>query len=308
MSNSVDGAHDPERLEFIYPQWSVSPRVHACTTTRVGGVSTGPYAGLNLATHVGDDPGQVAANRQRLVAALNLPAKPLWLEQVHGTEVLVIDGQTMTAEQAPSCSGMGAAASVFADEQVGFSNGAGKAHKHQMMENAERDFRDTEIAQAPCADASLTHEPGHVCAVLTADCLPVLLCERHGRAVAAAHAGWRGLLAGVIERTVEGLAQSPENIAAWLGPAIGPRAFEVGPEVREAFLARDAAAAAAFKPSLGGAWLADLYSLARQRLAQVGVNAISGGDFCTFSDPARFYSYRLDGRTGRMASLIWLEP
>jgi hypothetical protein len=156
------------------------------------------------------------------------------------------------------------------------------------------------------ADASHTDRPGIVCAVLTADCLPLLLCDRDGHHVAAVHAGWRGLLNGVIERTIAAM-DTEQGLHAWLGPAIGPQAFEVGEEVREAFVAEDAAAEAAFAPSPGGRWLADIYALARRRLQRVGVHSISGGGHCTYSDPARFYSYRRDGKTGRMASLIWIE-
>jgi YfiH family protein len=161
-------------------------------------------------------------------------------------------------------------------------------------------------AAAGCrADAAYTAEEGVVCAVLTADCLPLLLCDRQGRRVAAVHAGWRGLLEGVIEQTVARMGVG-DGLLAWLGPAIGPQAFEVGEEVRTAFVAVDAAAGDAFVPSASGRWLADLYRLARQRLARAGVLAVYGGDLCTFSDAERFYSYRRDGRTGRMASLIWL--
>lgn len=161
------------------------------------------------------------------------------------------------------------------------------------------------------ADASVTAQPGRVCAVLTADCLPLLFCDRKGTAVAAAHAGWRGLAAGVIEATVAELAVAPEALLVWLGPAIGPAAFEVGEEVRQAFVAHDAQAAAAFTVSGtsatdSGRWLADLYALARQRLQRLGVTQIYGGGLCTYTDQQRFYSYRRDGTTGRMASLIWL--
>lgn len=158
------------------------------------------------------------------------------------------------------------------------------------------------------ADAGVTGEPGRVCAVLTADCLPVLFCDRSGSRVGAAHAGWRGLEGGVLEATVSAMGIPPGELMAWLGPAIGNGAFEVGPEVREAFLARDAGAASAFRPSPSGRWLADLYALARRRLDRIGVTAIHGGGLCTFSDPRRFYSFRRDGRTGRMATLIWLAP
>lgn len=160
----------------------------------------------------------------------------------------------------------------------------------------------------PCqADAAYTDQPGVVCAVLTADCLPLLLCDRAGTRVAAVHAGWRGLANGVIERALESFAASGGDLMAWLGPAIGPRAFEVGDEVRAEFVAHDAAAKAAFQPARAGHWYADLYTLARQRLSARAVSAVYGGDYCTYTDAARFYSYRRDGSTGRMASLIWLE-
>jgi polyphenol oxidase len=148
--------------------------------------------------------------------------------------------------------------------------------------------------------------PGTVCAVLTADCLPVLLCDRAGTRVGAAHAGWRGLADGVIEATVAALNLPASGLMAWLGPAIGPRAFEVGDEVRNTFISRNPAAAAAFEPN-GERWHADLYRLAHQRLAALGITEIHGGEWCTFEDSARFYSYRRDGATGRMATLIWLE-
>jgi YfiH family protein len=159
----------------------------------------------------------------------------------------------------------------------------------------------------PEADASLTTQPAVVCAVLTADCLPVLFCDRAGSRVAIAHAGWRGLSAGVLEATVRALQLPAEDILAWLGPAIGPRAFEVGDEVRQAFCAVDANASAAFVASRSGHWHADLYQLARQRLVRAGVTAVSGGDRCTFTEVDSFYSFRRDGTTGRMASLIWLQ-
>ncbi len=159
---------------------------------------------------------------------------------------------------------------------------------------------------AAAADASFTHSIDVVCAVMTADCLPLLFCNRQGTVVAAAHAGWRGLLDGVIEATLLRMGVAATDLLVWLGPAIGPSAFEVGNEVRDAFIAHDAVAAAAFKPSPGGRWLADIYQLARQRLEVVGVTAVYGGGCCTYSDTERFYSYRRDGVTGRMASLIWI--
>jgi YfiH family protein len=239
---------------FLVPGWTVPARVRAAMTTRTGGVSVAPYASFNLASHVGDDPAAVLENRRRLRDALSLPAEPAWLEQVHGSGVVVLPA----AVQAP-------------------------------------------------ADASVTFTRGEVCAVLVADCLPVFLAGRTGDRVGIAHAGWRGLAAGVVEATIAALACVPEELVAWLGPSIGPRAFEVGPEVRDAFLAQDAGAAAAFHPGRAGRWLADLPGLARRRLAAAGVTAVSGGDLCTHTDAARFYSFRRDGATGRMAALAWLD-
>jgi hypothetical protein len=160
-------------------------------------------------------------------------------------------------------------------------------------------------AQVP-ADAAVTFSPGNVCAVLVADCLPVVLASRSGDRVGIAHAGWRGLAAGVVEATVRALDCRADSLVAWLGPSIGPDEFEVGPEVRDAFLARDPGAAAAFRPGCADRLLADLPALARRRLAAAGVTAVHGSGLCTHADPARFYSYRRDGATGRMAALVWL--
>lgn len=254
-------------LEWLVPDWPAPPWVRAAATTRRGGVSLGAYAGFNLGDHVGDDPARVRANRQLLRAALGLPAEPVWLRQVHGCAV--------------ACAATGG--------ESGEATGG-------------------EPGGAACeADAAVAIGPGSVCAVLTADCLPLLLTDRAGTRVAAIHAGWRGLVAGVIEAAVARLAAPPGDVLAWLGPAIGAAAFEVGGEVRARFIAADPRAAAAFAPVGGDKWLADLYLLARQRLAALGVAGIWGGDRCTYRDPERFYSYRRDGVTGRMASLIWLE-
>lgn len=157
------------------------------------------------------------------------------------------------------------------------------------------------------ADASVAHQRGSVCAVMTADCLPVLLCDESGTVVGAAHAGWKGLAAGVLETTVQAMGVAPHMLMAWFGPAISQRAFEVGEEVRAEFIAHHAQAAEAFLPGVGGKWLADIYLLARQRLNALGVTRVYGGECCTYSDPARFYSYRRDGVTGRMGTFIWLE-
>ncbi|MFZ2267338.1 MAG: peptidoglycan editing factor PgeF [Azonexus sp.] len=162
-------------------------------------------------------------------------------------------------------------------------------------------------AHRPEADAACGRQPGAVCAVMTADCLPVLFCDRAGTVVAAAHAGWRGLQAGVLEATLAAMAVPAGEILVWLGPAIGPEAFEVGDEVRAAFVLADPAAAEAFRAHGAGKWLADIYLLARQRLQAAGIFSISGGGLCTVGDAVRFFSYRRDGVTGRMATLIWLE-
>ncbi|MBK1692233.1 hypothetical protein CKO33_08635 [Ectothiorhodospira mobilis] len=157
------------------------------------------------------------------------------------------------------------------------------------------------------ADAAIARRPGVVCAVLTADCLPVCLCDRAGEEVAVAHAGWRGLAAGVLEATVAAFTRPPEALLAWLGPAIGPAAFEVGPEVRRAFVQQDPGMACAFTPARGDRWLADLQALARARLIACGVGEVHGMTACTHGEAGRFFSYRRDGRTGRMATLIWRE-
>lgn len=171
--------------------------------------------------------------------------------------------------------------------------------------------RDHAAATPPIADAFVTDRPGVVAAIMVADCIPVLFCEREGRVVAAAHAGWRGLAAGVLENTVAAMGVDPGRLVAWMGPAIGPDAFEVGSEVRAAFVeaACGEGAAARFRPSPAGRWLCDLTGLARDRLARLGVGQVCGGGLCTASDPGRFYSHRRDAlRTGRMAALVWLEP
>ncbi|MGO0308004.1 peptidoglycan editing factor PgeF [Endozoicomonas acroporae] len=169
--------------------------------------------------------------------------------------------------------------------------------------DANADHQETE------ADASVSRQPGAACAVLTADCLPVLFCNLEGTVVAAAHAGWKGLVAGVLEATVHSMAVPPQTVMAWLGPAIGQHNFEVGPEVREQFLAEDAGCSEAFIPGRGDRWFADLYLLARRRLSRLGINKVYGGEFCSYDQSDLFYSYRRDGNaSGRMASLIWRVP
>ena len=159
----------------------------------------------------------------------------------------------------------------------------------------------------PEADASVTTTPGTVLAILTADCLPVVFAAPGGGEIAAAHAGWRGLCAGVLEATVAAMRTPADKLVAWLGPAAGPQAYEIGEEVFAAFVSRDAGAGAAFAPTRPGHWKVDLYALARRRLAAVGVTQVHGGAFCTISDPARFFSHRRDGRSGRIATVAWIE-
>ena len=236
----------------ITPDWPAPARVKSLMTTREEGVSAEPYASWNLGDHVQDDSLAVAANRALL--RQNLPAEPVWLNQVHGTLV------------------------VQADAVIG----------------------------VPDADAAFTRQPGTVCAVLTADCLPVLFCARDGSVVAAAHAGWRGLAAGVLEATVTAMRVPSNEVLVWMGAAIGPTAFTIGSEVRDTFISTHPESTVAFSPHQGK-WKADIYRLARIRLASVGVADVYGGDHCTVNEVKSFFSYRRSGRTGRMASLIWIE-
>lgn len=243
-------------LDVVRVDWPAPAQVRAVQTCRSGGVSRAPYDSLNLADHVGDAPADVAENRRRLRDRLRLPAEPLWLQQVHGRDVVRLP--------------------------VGGS--------------------------APEADASWTSQAGIVCAVLTADCLPVLFCADDGSAVAAAHAGWRGLAAGVLEATVAAMPVAAHRLHAWLGPAIGPQAFEVGAEVRSRFVDANPGLACCFVPGRGrDRWFADLYDLARLRLRDAGVQSVHGGGACTFRERATYYSYRRDGACGRMASLVWID-
>lgn len=168
-------------------------------------------------------------------------------------------------------------------------------------------LEDLGASEVPRADTAITSAAERVCAVLTADCMPLLLCDESGATVAAAHAGWRGLAAGVIERAVAAFGSDPASLLAWMGPTIGPEAFEVGTEVREAFLAADPQADEAFRAHRPGKYLADLYHLARQRLARCGVERIHGGGYCTLAEGERFFSYRRAPKSGRMGAFIWIS-
>lgn len=260
-----------EALPVITAAWPAPAHIRAVSTTRGGGTSDAPHASLNLGHNTADDPGAVQHNRARVRAALNLPGEPLWLNQVHGDAVLT-------------------------------------AKDHAAARAASSVVPTADACAAPIAGPGASP----VCAILTADCLPVLFCDRAGTWIAAAHAGWRGLAAGILPHTCEAMAVPPEEILAWMGPGIGAAAYEVGPEVRETFVTADPGnesyfearetAPEGFKQTR---YLADLYGIARRQLLAAGVGAVYGGEHCTLTEAERFFSFRRDGETGRMASLIW---
>ena len=179
-----------------------------------------------------------------------------------------------------------------------------QVHGNRVVHLGSDDF----AAGPPQADAVIGRLPGHICMVRTADCLPVLLCSSDGREIAAIHAGWRGMAAGVIEATVAGMKSVPSSLLAWRGPAIPQAAYEVADDVYEAFVDENPVAASAFASNASGRWQADLYKLAKQRLGRAGVYNVNGGGLCTYADPEHFYSYRRDGDTGRMQSFVHLKP
>ena len=267
-----------EKLNFIIPNWPAPKNVHALQTNRYtasgdgtkNGFSLAPYDSLNLGSHVKDNPMHVAQNRQLL--SQFLPSEPVWLNQVHGINVVSLD--EITTAQTYCVADSGCADCV------------------------------------PSADASFTTRNNVVCVTMTADCLPIIICDTAGTTVASIHAGWRSLCDGVIEATILSmrakLPAKPANLMAWLGPAIGSNAFEVGAEVRAQFMAKDAKAEFAFKKH-GNKYLADIYQIATQRLNHLGVTQIYGGGRCTFTEKDQFFSFRRDGATGRMATLIWLS-
>ena len=280
---------------WIEADWPAPPGVRAITTRRFGaGVSAAPFDSFNLGTRNGDQADAVAENRRQLAAMLELPSPPRWLRQVHGVDVANFDadvGAAIAGNEAASGRGYRRSCVGGVDEPA-----APAATKHVTD------------AHEPEADAALTATPGTVLAILTADCLPLVFAARDGREIAAAHAGWRGLADGVIEATVNAMRSAPEQLQVWLGPAAGPAAYEVGSEVRDALLAHDARAESAFAPTRPGHWKVDLYALARRRLAALGIEqtAIFGGGRCTISEPEHFFSHRRDGRSGRIATLIWM--
>ncbi|MFM2588969.1 peptidoglycan editing factor PgeF [Vibrio sp. TBV020] len=241
-------------MEMIIPNWPAKAHVKAFASTRGEGFSIGPYQGLNLGTHVGDDQAMVLKNRSALQQAAKMPTAPIWLNQTHSSVVLEVSEPTK-----------------------------------QILD----------------ADGLYTASSGVVCSAMTADCLPVLLTNTDGTQVAAVHAGWRGLANGIVENAV---AKFDGDVMAWIGPAIGQPAFEVGQDVVEAFTAIVPDAQQAFTAKTQpGKWLANMNILVTQRLNRVGVELVYYSNLCTFEDESRFYSYRRDGITGRQATFIWIE-
>jgi hypothetical protein len=275
----------------IEPDWPAPARVRSAFTLRTGGVSGAPYDSLNVGAHVADVSTAVEENRRRVRERLRLPGEPVWLQQVHGVEVADLD---VIAE--PLARGGGAIAeSAHLSTSVEAAAPLGAAGALPLSPGVLR------------ADAVVTRAPGRVCAIQVADCMPVLFAARDGSAVGAAHAGWRGLAGGVLEEAVRHLGVPAAQLIAWLGPTIGQQHFEVGDEVRAAFVSHDPDAVSAFEPNARGRWQCDLYSLARRRLVALGIRDVFGGGWCTYADAARFFSYRRDGQCGRMAALIWIE-
>jgi polyphenol oxidase len=254
---------------LIHPTWPRPAHIGAIVTTRTAeGSSSPPFDTANLATHVGDDPAVVALNRRNLETSLGL-APITWLSQVHGMQVCDLDD----------------------------------ANRFALAKHPTQARPDT-----PIADAAITRTPGKVCAVLTADCLPVLFCDTRSEVVAAAHAGWRGLADGVLEATVQAMRVDYASIHAYIGPAIGPVNFEVGEEVLDVFVSNLSTSSQCFTRNARGRWQADLPRLARMRLQQMGLQMITESGICTASNLQQFYSHRAEnGTTGRFASMVWIK-
>lgn len=252
---------------WIVPNWKVNSNIHALTTIKVNNI---PF---NLGLYPeGVDPKQVLANRQFLQQAANLPQQPLWLKQVHGRTV------------------------INANDYIHPENGG--IHFPFNYEHYENSL--------PKADGSIAFEKNQVLVVLTADCLPVLLCDKEGKAISVLHAGWRGLASGIIEAAIQKLDLPSNRITAWLGPAIGPDVFEVREDAKSLFSPEDHQIG--FRQINDEQWLVDMYSIARFRFNALGISNqdIYGGEFCTYSDPTRFYSFRGAKERGNMATLIWM--
>lgn len=287
---------------MLEANWDAPANVHAFTTLRFGaGSSQAPFDSFNLGNARaadGDDPAVVARNRAELVECAGLPSLPRWLRQVHGTRVLRFGAETHPHPSPPGPQAQPSGVRSSADQW------SASARPHPLEGEGARTGAGAEAE--PEADAAVTAMPGVVLAIVTADCLPVVFAARDGGEVGAAHAGWRGLAVGVLEETVAAMSTMPGDLVAWLGPAAGPDAYEIGEEVFDAFVARDPRAQAAFTATRPGHWRIDMYELARQRLADAGVTAVHGGGLCTISDPRRFFSHRRDGRSGRIATLAWI--
>ena len=273
--------------------------VRAFTTLRHGaGASLAPFDTFNLGNFRGpdaDDPAVVMRNRAELVERFGLPSSPHWLKQVHGTTVMRFydprphSGPSTREGHNVLHAGEGANLGAAGPPLPRAGEGRGEGE--------------------PEADASVTSTAGVVLAILTADCLPVVFAAKDGRELAAAHAGWPGLSNGMLEATLAAMRTPASGVVAWIGPCAGPKRYEVGRNVFDAFVVQDAGAETAFAPTREGHWRADLPALARRRLAAAGMDPadIHGGDLCTISDPARFFSHRRDGRSGRIATIAWLD-
>lgn len=257
-----------DQVQFIKPDWDAPANVVALSTNRLGGTSLGCYQSLNLGRHVGDEPESVAENRARLTKSAGLVRSPYWLDQVHGTRILTV----------------GSAESGTISE--GLENGA-----------------PLDGSPAPRADGAITSVANTVCVVMTADCMPLLLCNRSGTKVAALHVGWRGMAAGIIEHGCHLFNEPAEQLLAWAGPTIGPTQFEVGLEVQQQLGGHLSHYQPRSDPSK---LLANLYGLAGERLSNLGVKDFTYADECTYSN-SDYFSYRRDGITGRQATLIYLS-
>ncbi len=271
---------------WLDADWPAPPGVRALTSLRGGdGVSAPPFDRLNFGLNCGDDPAAVLENRRRFAEWLDLPSEPVWLKQVHGTGVLRVGAGPHPTPPPPA----GVGAPDFPPPPLGGEGRGGGPSRDSLPE----------------ADAAITSQADTVLAILTADCLPVVFAAIDGSEVGVAHAGWRGLAAGVLEATVAAMHTPPARLRAWMGPAAGPERYEIGAEVCDAFAGNDEGVAPAFVPTRPGHWRVDLFGLARRRLAALGITDVHGGGLCTIGDPARFYSHRRDGRSGRLLTLAW---
>ena len=260
---------------YIKPNWPAPKNVKAYSTKRTGGVSQPPYDSFNFSLLTGDNPNDVLANRKILSQELNLPQEPFWLKQIHSDIVLSLGKNT---------SPDGTTHTVSAKNHIPILD-----------------------MTADTADAAFTTDTGVVCAVLTADCVPILVCDENGTIVAAIHAGWKGIATGVIAATIKAMNINPSKLLAWLGPAIRPNAYAVKHDVYEIFLKQNPENKSAFVRH-DDRFLANTYSLASLYLNHAGVTKVYGGKYCTYTQKDLFFSFRRDGeKTGRMANLIWLE-